>query len=79
MGLLDTANAKSARILSVMTVLLGLSVVTVWGIVPAVMLVFAGMFFYFVGGDAHSQGLFRRVGGGLVYLTLTLLAIGIGV
>lgn len=61
MGLFNSLNAASCRIGAALTVLLGVSGIFEWGILPGLLIIAGGVFLYAVGGDPHRQSGIRRV------------------
>lgn len=61
------------------TVILGLITIGAWGVFPASCLVAAGLILYFGAGDSLSQFSPRGIALQVVYWTLVMIGVGIGV
>lgn len=76
MGLIARSHAMSVRILAGGTVVAGLLQFGQWGIIPPLLLVFAGAFYWIFGGYAHQQGRIRRAVVGTIWFLLAGFALG---
>lgn len=79
MGLIARSHAMSVRILAGGTVVAGLLQFGQWGIIPPLLLVAAGVFYWVFGGHAHQQGRIRRAVVGTVWFFVAAFALSMAV
>jgi hypothetical protein len=76
--LLTRSNAAAARFTAVMTFVAASTAFSASEILSAIVLAAGGIAMWVLSGDPHNHGAIRRVSGGVIWMVLLILGVGIG-
>jgi hypothetical protein len=77
-GLLTRSNAASARFFAVLTFLGAYAAYPNFGLLSAIVIATSGVVLWVLTGDPHNHGAIRRVSGGILWMFLLIMGLGIG-
>jgi len=77
-GFLTRSNAASARLFAVLTFLGAYASYPRFGLPSALVIAASGVALWVLSGDPHNHGAIRRVSGGVLWMLLLILGLGIG-
>jgi hypothetical protein len=76
--LLTRSNAAAARFTAVMTFVAAYTAFSASEILSAIILTIGGVAMWVLSGDPHNHGAIRRVSGGVIWMVLLILGVGVG-